>query len=298
MLMEDLPFCKCGCGERVAKAKNKFIRGHSSRMPEHRKHIQVAAKKMWSDPDTKRRIIENKIKTYLKRHGVTHPMQIPEAREKLSKSLTGRIRSEEHCQNISKAAKGRVITEETKRKMSAAHSGKCFSEEHRKKIGSALKNRKFSDKTRKKMSISAKRKIFSEKHRKNIGIASKRNFLNADFLSRYHEAINIRPNNAELKLQKMLDRYFPGDYKYVGDFEFVLGGRCPDFLNVNGQKKLIELFGDYWHSKKKTGRTEENEMKKRKNHFRKYGFETLVIWEKELKSKNRVVIKIKEFDQC
>lgn len=26
-----------------------------------------------------------------------------------------------------------------------------------------------------------------------------------------------------------------------------IGGLCPDFVNCNGKKVIIELFGDYWH---------------------------------------------------
>jgi hypothetical protein len=44
-------------------------------------------------------------------------------------------------------------------------------------------------------------------------------------------------------------------------------------MNVNGQKKLIELFGNYWH--------EEGEEISRVSHFGQYGFKTLVIWEED-----------------
>lgn len=30
--VEDLPFCACGCGERVSKNGNKFIRGHNAKL--------------------------------------------------------------------------------------------------------------------------------------------------------------------------------------------------------------------------------------------------------------------------
>ncbi len=63
-------------------------------------------------------------------------------------------------------------------------------------------------------------------------------------------------------------------YRYVGNGQFILGGKCPDFLNFNGQKKLIELFGDYWHK----GENPQGRI----DYFKQYGFDTLVIWEHEL----------------
>ena len=51
------------------------------------------------------------------------------------------------------------------------------------------------------------------------------------------------------------------------------GGKNPDFINTNGEKKLIEYAGRYWH----TG----EEMDKRTELFAKYGFKTLIIWDNE-----------------
>lgn len=60
-------------------------------------------------------------------------------------------------------------------------------------------------------------------------------------------------------------------------------------MNVNGQKKLIELYGNYWHKNENPN----NRIK----HFKKYGFDTLVIWEKELKDINRLNKKLEVFHQ-
>ena len=77
---------------------------------------------------------------------------------------------------------------------------------------------------------------------------------------------------------------FPGEYKFVGDGKIWIGYKNPDFINVNGQKKIIELFGDYWHSVGRTGRTKQQEENQRINHFAKYGFKVLIVWERELKN--------------
>lgn len=83
-----------------------------------------------------------------------------------------------------------------------------------------------------------------------------------------------RPNKIESTLIDIMDRNdLP--FKYVGDGDFILGGKCPDFLNVNGKKQLIELFGAHWHP--------IFDIARRKEHFGQYGFQTLIIWEDELK---------------
>ncbi len=78
-------------------------------------------------------------------------------------------------------------------------------------------------------------------------------------------------------------------YKYVGDGHVIINGRCPDFINIDGKKQVIEVFGNYWHDIFDVGRKVE--------HYRKYGFKTLVIWEEELKNHEKVLAKIKSFSR-
>ena len=95
-------------------------------------------------------------------------------------------------------------------------------------------------------------------------------------------------NKLEQSLDNLLQTHFPNEWKYVGNGQIFIARKVPDFLNINGKKKLIELFGNYWHKK-------EDEFK-RKNHFAKYGFKTLIIWEDELKQQPKMVIeKIRGF---
>jgi len=104
------------------------------------------------------------------------------------------------------------------------------------------------------------------------------------------QACQKRPNKCEQYLITLLQKNnLP--YKYVGNGEFILGGRNPDFLSINGKKKLIELFGDYWHSNKFN---EKLSAKDRIKFFKKFGFDALIIWEYELKD-FEILNKIKRF---
>ena len=96
-----------------------------------------------------------------------------------------------------------------------------------------------------------------------------------------------KPNKQEFRLQQVLDMFFPNQWQYVGNGQLVIGGKCPDFVNVNSQKKIIELFGDYWH------KGEDPEY--RTGLFSSYGFQTLVLWEFELRNAESLIQKVVTF---
>ncbi len=98
-----------------------------------------------------------------------------------------------------------------------------------------------------------------------------------------------KPNKLEKRLIELIDRNgLP--FKYVGNWEFMVAGKCPDFLSTDGRKLLIELFGNYWHTVKARETVEE-----RVERFRKHGFETLVLWEKEMDDDQLIVERIRQF---
>jgi len=106
------------------------------------------------------------------------------------------------------------------------------------------------------------------------------------------------PNKSEKQLNKLLQRLLPNEYKInVKGTVMTLGTKIPDFVNVNGQKKVIEMNGDYWHSKKRTGRTKKQEEQQRINYFKKLGYKTLIVWEHELKNLGKVEQRILIFNQ-
>ncbi len=100
-----------------------------------------------------------------------------------------------------------------------------------------------------------------------------------------------KPNKAEKQLESILNEIAPNEYKY-NDGWFLLDGKIPDFVNINGKKKLIELQGCYFHGctqckmvykhKRVMGKTEQL-MKQRAEEFANYGYETKYVWEHELK---------------
>jgi len=85
-----------------------------------------------------------------------------------------------------------------------------------------------------------------------------------------------RPTSLEQETISLFSKYnLP--YKYVGDGELIIGGKNPDFVNINGEKKLIEVGNVYHH--------QGNYIQERKEHFAKYGWETYVFIGDQLNEK-------------
>lgn len=95
--------------------------------------------------------------------------------------------------------------------------------------------------------------------------------------------IRHKKNKPEKFIEKMLNKTIPKEYKYVGDGKFWIEKYNPDFINMNGQKKIIEFFGDYWHTTMKG--CEEKDRRKIKT-YKKYGYDCLIIRTKDLREKN------------
>ena len=98
------------------------------------------------------------------------------------------------------------------------------------------------------------------------------------------------PNNAEMQLLGIMT-YMQLPYRYTGNAQFILNGKAPDFVHSEGKLKIIELFGERWHRPEEEGeRTEE---------FARSGYQVLVIWQKELRVRDRKYLyrKLKEFEE-
>ncbi|MDD5701588.1 MAG: hypothetical protein PHU23_06000 [Dehalococcoidales bacterium] len=90
---------------------------------------------------------------------------------------------------------------------------------------------------------------------------------------------NRKPTGPENKFINLINKYnLP--YKYTGNGTFIIAGLNPDFININGEKIAVDIFGDYWHTIKADKET-YNEDGRRKV-FTSYGWKLIVIWEKEL----------------
>jgi len=118
------------------------------------------------------------------------------------------------------------------------------------------------------------------------------------FQKKMAEALARSPNKPEKYLDELLQKYFPGHWEYVGDGKIIISGLCPDFINCNGLKAIIEVFGDYWHRDRVNIPIHQRDYA-RKAIFGKYGYKTLILWESELNQLpvSEIITKINEFTQ-
>lgn len=124
----------------------------------------------------------------------------------------------------------------------------------------------------------------------------------------WFSSIDKKPNKKEIILIKLLQVILSNEYEYVGDGKILIDSYVPDFININGQKKIIEHFGDYWHANPEKYKPNDVvyrnlkakkiwiKNKQRVNTYSKYGYKTLVIWENELKNLDKVKEKVLHFN--
>jgi len=179
---------------------------------------------------------------------------------------------------ISRALTGRYPTEETRLKLSERHKG---IKPNKRQLQSL------------KLGTIACQSIEANKKRK---LTMSKNWQNPDFVEAFWKANSIKPNRAELKLEVILNKAFPKQFKYNGNFNLriTLGGLIPDFVNVNSRKQVIELFGDYWHSEKRIRSWKRTELG-RIMAYASLGWQCLIIWEQELKYEELIIAKIQQF---
>lgn len=72
-------------------------------------------------------------------------------------------------------------------------------------------------------------------------------------------------------------------FKYTGDGRFWIHNINPDFVECNGKKMAVEVFGDYWHSPLLNYNLREDKtLPYRKRILKSYGWKLIVIWERDL----------------
>ena len=180
---------------------------------------------------------------------------------------TGLRMSDEIKEKISKFNKGKTLSNEHKAKIGIANRGKVRSEEAKKLV---------SDKNRGRIPWNKGTSLFS-----HCSDESKQKIKDG------FRKMMCKPNYSEVKLEQILNDLYPNEWRYIGNGVVWIGDKNPDFMNVNGQKKLIELFGEQWH------KPEDEEI--RKSHFKEFGFNTLIVWAKELRHPDQLKIKLSNF---
>jgi len=274
--------CRSCAGKRrefSEESRKKMSEAHKGRSPANKgKSMSEDAKKRISIAKKGIKLSEEHIeKLRMIRKGKRHT---EETKRKIGNTHKGMRHTEETKKKISKIHKGKRLTEETKRRISEANKGKKHTEESKQKMSKATKGRKVSEEHKRKISEALRGKRLSEDTKAKISSALQRR----TDLSKVMKNLHKSPNKLEERVIRVISD-FNLPYKFVGDGSLTICGLNPDFVNYDGKKKLIEVFGDNFHGGKGTfvkitwRQTEFG----RKSVFSQLGFDTLVLWESELK---------------
>jgi len=112
-----------------------------------------------------------------------------------------------------------------------------------------------------------------------------------EFEAKRLKAVCQKPTTPERKLMGILRKHrLP--YRYVGDGSVIIGGRNPDFINTNGVKQVIEVFGFYFHSPLINSHVDwKRTYTQTIKHYREHGFNCLIFWDDELANEQLVLSK-------
>lgn|SRR3990167_3978839 len=194
--------------------------------------------------------------------------------KKMSSSHKGIIFSEDRKRNISKSLTGRKLLEETKEKLRTFMKGRKPSLETINKRKESMK-KKFLEgklKTVFKKGIIPKGSVLFKKGRKPTKEELKKMFKKRD------------KSSLEIKFEDIIKQYnLP--YKFVGNGDFVISGKCPDFINTNGEKIAIEVY--YKNHKEMWGQAKgigiEIWKENRQKIFNQYGWQIEFFDETQVK---------------
>lgn len=204
-------------------------------------------------------------------------------KEKMSKAWSYEKHiTEESKKNISKGMIGHVVTQETRQKISQANTGRKMPRELGERHSKILKKRYASGEI--VIWNKDKKGIYSQETIEKIRQA------------RMKQRIPTSNTLPERKFMQMIKDYnLP--YKYTGNGEIWIHHKNPDFINVNGKKEVVEIFGRYWHTKGQGLSGKTREENKTKEHYKNYGFDCIVIWDDEIDNKQLVLEKLKVIEQ-
>ena len=278
-----------GIYERTAEHKRNISKAHKGKKrppfsEEWRKNLGKVSLKRWQEPGYKEKMSEIQLKRF----------EDPKEIEKLSKPRSEKVkanmkgkcgvyeRTPEHCINISKALLKKYQNPEYQEMMLGALNRPEVKEKHKKAMRIALNRPEVKTAISKRMI-----KFWQDPgYRKSqVGVhnrpeakakhskAQLKNWQDSEYQKKMIECRTLKPN----KLERIFDELTPECVEYVGDWQFFITTKIrthnPDF-KVKGQRKIIELFGDYWH--------EGENPNKLISEYKSAGWICIIFWEHEV----------------
>ena len=178
-------------------------------------------------------------------------------REKMIEAAKKRFERSGERERFSQLMKKSHARQKVKNRLSKAQTKRFRKKEERLKLHNAAE------------------KFWTKEERRIVEIRMRNRWKDPEYITKMTSLFIKGMNKSEKRLFDIINKVDPKRWEFVGDGKVWINAKCPDFIQINGKKLIIELFGDYWHGKR--------DVEERKKHFGKYGYETLIIWESQLK---------------
>lgn len=193
----------------------------------------------------------------------------------LNKARTGKPLSEEHRHKISLGLLGNQNT-----------LGHKLSEAHKQAVGQAQKGKPKSPRTPEQLENMRKAALNMSQEAKDKISKTLREIwqdptYKAEALKNQLKGRYYYPNRLETKVLEAINKHHL-PYRYTGDGGFIIHGICPDFINTNNQKIVIEVFGNYFHSPEVLGNEWRRTELGRIMVYNSFGFRCLILWEDDI----------------
>lgn len=307
-----MTLCECGCGGEASPGR-RFINGHWIRInnpmnnPESRKKVGDSKRGKPLSEETCKKMSEShkgkkRSKEYCNHMSELHKGQIP-WNKGLTKETSEGVQKHAESMKGNQNMKGKHHSKETKEKISIGNKGKKMSENHKKIMIEFHTGRKRKKEICEKMS-----NAITKWHRdnpiirKNHSEIMKSKWEDPEYVKKAQKALQIKPNHPETLIKNILENIGLKEYTINVKGEILIGRKIPDFINKK-RKKLIELNGCYFHNCPicfpkggvDKGVDGIEASKQRIEHFKKYGYDCLIVWEHELKDMKTIINKILSF---
>lgn len=265
-----------------SKEKNRFAHLGIILTDEQKRNVVIGNKRINASAEVRRKKSESCKKFYDTENGIA-----------LRRKWSGERKGNNY-------ALGYRHTDDAKRRMSANRLGQQHTLGFR-----------HSDVTKAKVSVATKGEanpMHGKKHtlevRRRLSQICKDRWDNWSDEERRQKMIQLgqhaTPTAPELKIMDLLDTMYPNEREWVGN-RVTVGYSKPDFKHRMGRNLLILEHGIYWHLWKARQEHPELGLTKQKVEdtdiafYRQYGYDTLIIWEDELKQSGQVEAKIRRF---
>jgi hypothetical protein len=189
-----------------------------------------------------------------------------------------------HRKKIGNSNLGKKRSEDTKEKIRLAKTGMRYSAEINRKKGRSGEQNGFYGRHHTKET----RMINRKKHLDWWKVSENRKkILNEEMLERRLKGLFKRPTSLEKQFIELI-QHNNLPYMYVGDGSFLIGYKNPDFININGKKICIETrpkdMCKIWNKC-----SAEDYQNKRCEHYRKYGWKCIIIWDENFENPSKIL---------